>query len=57
MIQTQTVTATGGETVSIKAETVCIHGDGANALEFARTINSELARNGISIKVVYETTD
>jgi UPF0271 protein len=46
------VTATGGETVAIKAETVCLHGDGANALEFARTINFELARNGISIKSV-----
>jgi UPF0271 protein len=52
MIRAQTVTAIGGEIVAIKAETVCLHGDGANALEFARTINSELARNGISIKSV-----
>jgi UPF0271 protein len=52
MIQAQTVTATSGETVSIKAETVCIHGDGANALEFARMINARLAENGISIKTV-----
>jgi len=52
MIQAQTVTATGGEIVSIKAETVCLHGDGANALDFARTINAELARNDISIKSI-----
>lgn len=52
MIRTQTVTASGGEIVLIKAETVCIHGDGTNALEFARIINSELARNGISIRAV-----
>jgi 5-oxoprolinase (ATP-hydrolysing) subunit A len=52
MIRTRTVTATGGEIVSIKAETVCLHGDGANALDFAGTINSELARNGISIQAV-----
>ncbi|HEY0429743.1 MAG TPA: 5-oxoprolinase subunit PxpA [Pyrinomonadaceae bacterium] len=50
MIQTQTVTAASGETISIKAETVCIHGDGENALEFAKTINSELFKNGIEIK-------
>jgi UPF0271 protein len=52
MIQAQTVTAASGETVAIKAETVCIHGDGANALEFAGTINAKLAENGISIKSV-----
>jgi UPF0271 protein len=52
MIRTQTVTATNGEPISIKAETVCLHGDGANALEFAKTINAKLAENGISIKSV-----
>jgi UPF0271 protein len=50
MVNTQTVTATNGETISIKAETVCIHGDGANALEFARTINRKLTENGILIQ-------
>ena len=50
MIQTQSVTAIGGEIVAIKAETVCIHGDGANALEFAETINARLTENGVSIK-------
>jgi UPF0271 protein len=50
------VTATGGETVSIKAETVCIHGDGANALEFAEMINAKLAENGILIKPIMKET-
>lgn len=50
MIQAQTVTATDGEIISIKAETICIHGDGANAAEFARTINAKLAKSGITIK-------
>ncbi len=49
MVNTQTVTATNGETISIKAETICIHGDGENALEFARTINQKLTENGIRI--------
>jgi UPF0271 protein len=52
MIRTQTVTALGGAAVPIKAETVCLHGDGANALEFAKTINALLAENGISIKPI-----
>ncbi|MGC2235176.1 MAG: 5-oxoprolinase subunit PxpA [Pyrinomonadaceae bacterium] len=49
MIQTQTVTAANGETIPIKAETVCIHGDGANALEFARTIRQKLIENNVKI--------
>ncbi|CAN5533059.1 5-oxoprolinase subunit PxpA [soil metagenome] len=49
MIQTNTVTAENGETLPIKAETVCIHGDGENALEFARFINRKLTENGITV--------
>jgi UPF0271 protein len=52
MIRAQTVTATSGETVAIKAETVCIHGDGANALEFARTIKAKLAENNVKIEPI-----
>lgn len=52
MIKTQTVTATSGETVSIKADTICIHGDGAHALRFARAINQSLAANGVTIQAV-----
>lgn len=49
MIETKTVTATSGEKIPIKAETVCIHGDGAHALEFARTIREKLIEKGIEI--------
>jgi UPF0271 protein len=49
MIFDQKVTATNGEKVSIKAETICIHGDGANALEFAKLVNAELTKCGIKI--------
>ena len=49
MIQTQTVTAISGEIIPIKVETVCIHGDGANALEFARTIKQKLIENNVKI--------
>jgi 5-oxoprolinase (ATP-hydrolysing) subunit A len=50
MIKSQTVTATNGATVSIKAETVCIHGDGAHAVEFAKTIRQALIDNGIKMQ-------
>ncbi|MEP7037750.1 MAG: LamB/YcsF family protein, partial [Acidobacteriota bacterium] len=50
MISEQSVTAINGETISLKAETVCIHGDGAHALEFAKTINAKLKKKGINIE-------
>jgi 5-oxoprolinase (ATP-hydrolysing) subunit A len=42
IVDTQTVTATNGEIVKLKAETICIHGDGENAVEFAKAINEIL---------------
>jgi 5-oxoprolinase (ATP-hydrolysing) subunit A len=42
MIDTQTVTATNGEFIKLKAETICIHGDGENAVEFAKAIYKKL---------------
>ena len=50
MIEKQRVTATNGATISIKAETVCIHGDGKHALEFAKTINQALIDNNIEMQ-------
>ena len=35
--------------VPIKAETICIHGDGPNAVEFAKLIRERLTSEGISI--------
>lgn len=52
MVETQTVTATNGEKIPLRAETVCIHGDGANALEFARAVLETLTKKGIQVKPV-----
>lgn len=38
--------------VAIKAETVCIHGDGENAVEFARAIRSALAENNVIVRAI-----
>ena len=50
MIKESTVTALTGEEVSLKAETICIHGDGKNALEFAKALNQNLKETSIKIK-------
>ncbi len=47
MLETQTVTATTGEIVNLKAETICIHGDGENAVEFAKAIYRTLLNKKI----------
>ncbi|MBA4123681.1 MAG: LamB/YcsF family protein [Acidobacteria bacterium] len=52
MITAQTVTAVTGERVTLRADTVCIHGDGANALEFAREVKRSLEENGILIHTI-----
>jgi UPF0271 protein len=52
MVQTRTVSAASGETVSIDAETVCIHGDGERALEFAKEIRRRLINAEVSIRPV-----
>jgi UPF0271 protein len=38
MVQKGTVTALSGEEISIAAETVCIHGDGRKAVQFAKAL-------------------
>lgn len=52
MITDKQVTATNGELIPLVADTICIHGDGAHAVEFAQTINRCLTENGIKIKPI-----
>jgi UPF0271 protein len=52
MVHQQSVTATSGETIQLKAETICIHGDGENALEFAKAVRQKLTENGITISSI-----
>ena len=49
MVTKQSVTTTENKTIPIKAETICIHGDGENALEFAREIRRKLVENEVKI--------
>ncbi|BDQ12642.1 5-oxoprolinase subunit PxpA [Sediminibacterium sp. TEGAF015] len=50
MITQQNVWATDGTLVPIKAETICIHGDGDHALSFAKAICKAMKENDILIR-------
>jgi len=52
MIQQQTVSSTHGKQVPIIAETVCIHGDGAHAVSFAKMIHHALKQHHILIQPI-----
>lgn len=52
MLQSATVTSTSGQEISIVAETICLHGDGKNAVPFSKRIFEELNKKGISIKPI-----
>ena len=46
------VEATNGELIRVEADTICIHGDGENALEFAAAIHAKLVENEIKIEAL-----
>ncbi|MBZ1391458.1 5-oxoprolinase subunit PxpA [Psychrobacter pacificensis] len=49
MITQGTVTSICGEVVPVEAESICLHGDGAHAILFAREIKKQLEQKGITI--------
>ena len=49
MITQQQVRSTDGSLVSLKADTICIHGDGDHALSFAEAIFNAMKENNILI--------
>lgn len=52
MIRTGKVTSTSGKEISITAETICLHGDGKNAVPFAKAIHNKLRSENIEIRAV-----
>ncbi|MCY8486461.1 LamB/YcsF family protein [Bacillus atrophaeus] len=49
MVKEGAVKSQQGRDVTLKADTVCIHGDGAHALTFAKNIRKELKQAGIQV--------
>ncbi|RYY35207.1 MAG: LamB/YcsF family protein [Sphingobacteriaceae bacterium] len=52
MIKQGQVKTVNQNTIGIKAETLCLHGDGRHAVEFARMIHKRLTAEGIVIEAV-----
>jgi UPF0271 protein len=52
MVQQGVVRATDGSDWPIRADTICVHGDGVRAVEFARRLRDELTSAGIALKAV-----
>jgi UPF0271 protein len=50
MVKEGKVRSQPGPDVAIQADTVCIHGDGAHALAFARRIREVLEREGVMVQ-------
>ena len=46
------ITAVDGSLISIKADTLCIHGDSAHALQFASVVKSALTSQGIAVRAL-----
>ena len=49
MLQEETVTSTNGKIIPIHADTICIHGDGEQAVSFAKHINAFIKNSNIKI--------
>lgn len=52
MLEQQTVTTTNGNSIPINAETICLHGDGENAVEFATTLFQTLKEHHIEVQTI-----
>ena len=52
MIQLHKVETTDKTSISVQAETICIHGDGEHALQFSQAIHQRLKQEGITIQAI-----
>jgi 5-oxoprolinase (ATP-hydrolysing) subunit A len=50
MVQRGVVKTTDGTEIPITAETICLHGDGANAVAFAHRLRKELTDAGVAVR-------
>ena len=49
MVKNGRVISITGNEIEIKADSICLHGDGVKAVEFAKRIKEELLKNGVEI--------
>ena len=52
MIQEKSVTSVDGSDIALQADTICVHGDGEHALNFAKKIKEKLEEANILVKSI-----
>ncbi|THE13760.1 5-oxoprolinase subunit PxpA [Bacillus timonensis] len=52
MVKEQTVQTITGEVISIKADSICVHGDNSHALQFVQQLRHALTNECITIKAI-----
>ncbi len=52
MIKESKVTSINGKEIDLKADSICVHGDGIKALEFVKKIKENLTKEQIQIKAL-----
>jgi UPF0271 protein len=52
MLTDGAVTALSGHEVALRADTLCLHGDGAHALALARRLRGELEARGVAVRAL-----
>lgn len=57
MVKEGVVTSIDGKDIPIKADSICLHGDGEKAVVFAKRIHEELIKEGIEITSIEHVID
>ena len=52
MVVERCVRTTSGSDVPVQADTICLHGDGPDAIAFARRVRRALQAAGVDVKAV-----
>src|SRR5690606_13458615 len=50
LVQTGTIEAIDGSVISLRAESICVHGDSSGAVQMARQVRHTLAQAGVPIQ-------
>jgi len=49
LVKGRTITADDGSELHIKAQSLCVHGDNADAVSILRALNARLKESGVTI--------
>lgn len=50
MVRQQRIVSIGGQEIGLVSETICLHGDGEHAVEFAQAIHAAFKANGVEMR-------